>query len=340
MATNYDALLVVSFGGPEGPEDVLPFLENVLRGKNVPRERMLQVAEHYQHFGGVSPINAQNRALIAAVQAEFAAAGPKLPIYFGNRNWHPMLAETLRQMRAEGVQRALAFFTSAFSSYSGCRQYRENIAAAQAEVGEGAPQIDKLRMFFNHPGFIEPMIERTRAALLQIEPPRTAEAHLLFTAHSIPLSMAQNCQYEAHFREASRLVAASVGRSNWRLVYQSRSGPPTQPWLEPDVGDALAEIAAANGPRDVVVIPIGFISDHMEVMYDLDEEAKLKAEALGLNLVRAGTVGTHPRFVRMIRELVEERLTDSPNRLALGSLGPSHDVCPVDCCKYEPRRPA
>jgi len=339
-ATAYDALLLVSFGGPEGPDEVLPFLANVLRGRNVPRERMLEVAEHYQHFGGVSPINAQNRALIAALQNEFATAGLELPIYFGNRNWHPLLPETLRQMRADGIQRAIAFFTSAFSSYSGCRQYRENIAAAQAEVGEGAPQIDKLRAFFNHPGFIYPMIERTRAALLQIEPPRTAEANLLFTAHSIPLAMAQNCQYETHFREASRLVAEGVGHANWRLVYQSRSGPPSQPWLEPDVGDVLAEIAAAGCSRDVVVVPIGFISDHMEVLYDLDEEAKHTAEKLGLKLVRAGTVGTHPRFVRMIRELVEERLTDSPNRLALGSLGPSHDVCPADCCQYEPRRSA
>ena len=337
--TGYDAFLLVSFGGPEGPEEVLPFLQNVLSGRNVPRERMQKVAEHYQHFGGVSPINAQNRALIAVLQNEFAAAGLNLPIYFGNRNWHPLLPETLRQMRADGIRRAIAFFTSAFSSYSGCRQYRENIAAAQAEVGEGAPQIDKLRVFYNHPGFIEPMVERTREALLQIDPPRTPAAHLLFTAHSIPLAMAQNCQYETHFREASRLVAEGVGHANWRLVYQSRSGPPSQPWLEPDVGDALAQIAAASGSRDVVLVPIGFISDHMEVLYDLDEEAKHKAGQLGLNLVRAGTVGTHPRFVRMIRELAEERLTDSPNRLALGSLGPSHDVCPADCCKYEPRRP-
>jgi ferrochelatase len=333
LAASYDAFLLVSFGGPEGPGDVLPFLENVLRGRNVPRERMLAVAEHYQHFGGVSPINAQNRSLIAALKDEFAAAGLKLPIYFGNRNWHPLLPDTLRQMKADGVRRAIAFFTSAFSSYSGCRQYRENIAAAQAEVGEGAPEVDKLRVFFNHPGFIEPMIERTREALLQIEPPRTAEAHLVFTAHSIPLAMAQNCDYETHFREASRLVAAGLGNANWRLAYQSRSGPPSQPWLEPDVGDVLAEIAAAAGSRDVVLVPIGFISDHIEVLYDLDEEAKQKGAVLGLNVVRAGTVDTHPRFVRMIRELVEERLTDRPERLALGKLGPSHDVCPPDCCR-------
>jgi ferrochelatase len=335
----YDAFLLVSFGGPEGPDDVMPFLENVLRGRNVPRERILEVAEHYQHFGGVSPINAQNRALLAALEAEFKAAGVELPLYFGNRNWHPLLPDTLRQMKTDGVERAIAFFTSAFSSYSGCRQYRENIAAAQAEVGDGAPQVDKLRVFFNHPGFIEPMIERARAALEQLPPPRAASAHVLFTAHSIPLAMAQNCRYEEQFRESSRLVAEALGRPHWRLVYQSRSGPPSQPWLGPDINDALAEIAAENSSRDVVVVPIGFVSDHMEVLYDLDEEAAANADKLGLKLIRAGTVGTHPRFVRMIRELVEERLSGSPVRPALGELGPSHDVCPEDCCRYEPRRP-
>ena len=329
----FDALLVVSFGGPEGPDEVLPFLENVLRGRNVPRERMLAVAEHYQHFGGVSPINAQNRALIAALEAEFATAGIKLPVYFGNRNWHPLLVDTLRQMKADGVRRALAFFTSVFSSYSGCRQYRENIAAAQAEVGEGAPQAEKLRMFYNHPGFIEPMIERTREALDQLPAEARAGAELLFTAHSIPQAMAQNCDYEKQFREASRLVAEGVGHANWRLVYQSRSGPPSQPWLEPDV---VATIERAT--HAVVLVPIGFLSDHLEVLYDLDVEAKVKAAELGLLFVRAGTVGTHPRFVRMIRELIEERLSDNPQRLAIGQYAPSHDVCPADCCLYEPRR--
>ncbi len=342
MESRYDAVLVVSFGGPEGPDDVMPFLENVLRGRNVPRERMLEVAEHYQHFGGFSPINAQNRALVAALEQDFVTEGINLPIYFGNRNWHPLLTDTLRQMKADGVRRALAFFTSAFSSYSGCRQYRENIAAAQAEVGEGAPQIDKLRMFFNHPGFIEPMIERVRDALAEIPIERRAAAEVLFSTHSIPLAMAQNCQYENHFREASRLVAERLELRHWQLVFQSRSGPPSQPWLEPDVVAAIEQLAARQEPRppvrDVVVVPIGFISDHMEVMYDLDEEARHKAAEVGINFVRAGTVGTHPRFVQMIRELVLERLTDNPTRLALGNLGPSHDVCPVDCCKYEPRR--
>ncbi|MBC7854900.1 MAG: ferrochelatase [Pirellulaceae bacterium] len=339
MTAPYDAFLVVSFGGPEGPAEVMPFLENVLRGRNVPKERMLEVAEHYQHFGGKSPINDQNRALLAAVEKELAAAGIKLPVYFGNRNWHPLLPDTLRQMKQDGVQRAVAFFTSAFNSYSGCRQYRENIAAAQEQVGEGAPQVDKLRVFFNHPGFIEPMVENTAAALSQIPEERRTKTQLLFTAHSIPLSMAATCKYELQLQEASRLVAAGVGRGDWRLVYQSRSGPPSQPWLEPDVGVALNEIAEAGG-KDVVVVPIGFISDHMEVLFDLDKEAQNISQQLGLNMVRAATVGTHPRFVRMIVELVQERLGENPVRLAVGNLGPSHDVCPVDCCAYSPKRPA
>lgn len=334
----YDAVLLVSFGGPEGPEDVLPFLENVLRGKNVPRERMLAVAEHYQHFGGVSPINEQNRQLLAALEAELRRHGNELPVYWGNRNWHPLLPDTLARMKQDGVRRALAFFTSSFSSYSGCRQYRENIAAAQAVVGEGAPQIDKLRVFFNHPGFIEPMIERTRTALEQIPAERRASAALLFSAHSIPLSMATNCSYETQLREAARLIATGAGHPAHRLVYQSRSGPPTQPWLEPDVGEVIREVAGA-GTKDVVVVPVGFISDHMEVLYDLDHEAHDLAGELGVNFFRAGTVGTHPRFVTMIRELIEERMNGGP-KPALGELGPSHDVCPVDCCKYEVRRPA
>ena len=334
----YDALLVVSFGGPDGPGDVIPFLENVLRGRNVPRERMLKVAEHYYHFGGRSPINDQNRALIAALEQEFAAHGLKMPIYWGNRNWHPLLPDTLRQMAADGVQRALAFVTSAYSSYSSCRQYREDIAAARAEVGVDAPVVDKLRAFFNHPGFIEPMIERTQAAFNQIPESRREGAKLIFTAHSIPQAMAQTSRYESQLQLASRLVAQGVGRSEWRLVYQSRSGPPHQPWLEPDICDYLDQGQAGSPSQDIVVVPIGFISDHMEVLYDLDTEVRTLCERLGINMVRAATVGTHPRFVQMIRELVEERMSDSPQRLALGGLAPSHDICPDDCCLYEPRR--
>jgi ferrochelatase len=339
MSQPYDALLVVSFGGPDGPDDVLPFLENVLRGRNVPRERMLEVAEHYYEFGGRSPINDQNRALIAALEVELATHGPHLPIYWGNRNWHPLLADTLRQMASDGVRRALAFITSAYSSYSSCRQYRENIAAAQAEVGAAAPHVDKLRVFFNHPGFIEPIVENTRAALEKIPSQRRGNAELLFSAHSIPETMAHGCRYQAQLQEASRLVADGVGQTNWRLVFQSRSGPPQQPWLEPDIRDYIEQGQAGRPSQDIVVIPIGFISDHMEVQFDLDREVRQLCERLGINMVRAATVGTHPRFVRMIRELIEERMSDSPQRLALGRFDPSHDVCPDDCCLIVPNRP-
>lgn len=327
----YEALLVLSFGGPERPEDVLPFLENVTRGRNVPRERLLAVAEHYHHFGGKSPINEQNRALIDALAAEFERHGPRLPIYFGNRNWHPFLTDTVRKMSADGIRRALVLFTSAFSSYSGCRQYRENIEAAQREVGAAAPQLDRLRMFFNHPLFIETMAERLSQALDQVPAERRANAILVFTAHSIPLGMAQNCQYETQLREACALVAASFPGHAWRLAFQSRSGPPTQPWLEPDILDALRELAG-QGVKNVVVVPIGFVSDHLEVLYDLDFEAQQLSESLGLNMVRAGTAGTAAKFVAMIRELVLERIEPGQARRAVGSFGPSHDVCPVDCC--------
>jgi protoporphyrin/coproporphyrin ferrochelatase len=337
MSHPYDALLIVSFGGPDGPDDVLPFLENVLRGRNVSRERRLEVAEHYYRFGGRSPINDQNRALIAALEKELATHGPQLPIYWGNRNWHPLLTDTIRQMATDGVRRALAFVTSAYSSYSSCRQYRENIAAAQADVGDAAPQIDKLRVFFNHPGFIEPMIENTLAALEKVPADRRDKAELIFTAHSIPIAMAKNCQYVEQLREASRLVAEGLGCQNWSLVYQSRSGPPQQPWLEPDIGDFIESHRQELPRPDVVVVPIGFISEHMEVLFDLDTAVKQLCARLGINMVRAATVGTHPRFIRMIRELIEERMSDSPQRVALGSLGPSHNVCPQDCCLYEPK---
>ena len=328
----YDALLLVSFGGPEGRDEVIPFLENVLRGRDVPRERMLQVAEHYYHFDGVSPINQQNRQLIAALQARFAADGPNLPIYWGNRNWNPLLTDALRQMRADGVERALAFVTSAYSSYSGCRQYRGNIADGQNAVGPGAPAVDKIRAFYNHPGFIGPMAERVEDAFAKIPMERRGTAELIFTAHSVPLSMASSSKYVDQLDEACRLVGEAVGRNDYRLVWQSRSGPPTQPWLEPDICDYLRQLRE-KGVRDAVVAPIGFISDHMEVIFDLDTEARQVASNIGLNLVRSGTVGTHPDFVGMIRELILERTSpESTPRRALGDLGPSHDLCPVDCC--------
>jgi len=345
----YDAILLVSFGGPEGPDDVLPFLENVLRGKNVPRERMLEVAEHYQHFGGISPINEQCRQLIAALETELAQHGPQLPIYWGNRNWRPMLADTLQQMADDGIKRALAFFTSGFSSYSGCRQYREDIARAQEQVNGGtsgnkAPEVDKIRVFFNHPGFLQPMIDSLKAALEKLPSERRPETPLLFTAHSIPLSMADNCQYQTQLIEACRLVAWFAGHPNWELVYQSRSGPPQQPWLEPDICDHIQQLhdtaQEKNEPlTDLLILPIGFTSDHLEVLYDLDTEAAELCNKLGIALQRLPTVGTHPRFIKMIRELIEERITDNPNRLTLGELPPSHDTCSTDCCHYTPARP-
>jgi len=338
MVQPYDAILLVSFGGPEARDEVMPFLQNVLRGRNVPPERMQQVAHHYELFGGVSPINEQNRKLIAALQSELDANGPHLPIYWGNRNWHPLLADTLRQMRADGIRRALAFVTSAYSSYSGCRQYRENIEQARAEVGDAAPQVEKLRACYNHPGFVEPNIEHVRAALAQVPTERRAATQIAFTAHSIPRAMAATCDYEAQLLETCRLVAAGVGHERWRLVFQSRSGPPQQPWLEPDICAYLKQLQA-EGARDVVVAPIGFISDHMEVRYDLDTEARQLAGEIGLNMIRAATVGTHPAFVKMIRELILERIEPERERRALGPRGPSHDFCPVDCCVFNATRP-
>ena len=325
-----DAILVVSFGGPDGPDDVMPFLENVLRGRNVPRERMLEVAEHYQHFGGRSPINGQNRELIAALRELLDREGPHLPIYWGNRNWHPLLPDTFARMKEDGITRAICFMTSAYSSYSGCRQYRENVIAAQQ--GTGIETL-KLRVFYNHPGFIEPMVERTAAALAA-----APGAALIFTAHSVPMSMAGTSGYVKQLEEASRLVATGAGCLDYRLVYQSRSGPPTQPWLEPDICLAL-EQAAAAGARHTVIVPIGFISDHLEVLYDLDTEARQKAAGLGLGFTRVASVGTDPRFIHMIRELVLERLDPTTPKRACGLYGPNHDVCPIDCCPAPARPP-
>jgi protoporphyrin/coproporphyrin ferrochelatase len=327
----YDALLLVSYGGPEGPDDVMPFLENATRGRGVPRERLLEVAEHYHHFGGVSPINAQNRALIAALESVLTRDGPALPIYLGNRNWHPYLEDTIRDMRAAGVRHALALVTSAFSCYSGCRQYREDVIRACKAVGHGAPTFDKLRVFFNHPGFVQANAAGLREALATIDPGGRSEVHVVFTAHSIPAAMARHSAYEVQLQEASRLVAEAAGVTRWSLAYQSRSGPPRSPWLEPDIGEHLARLAA-SGASDVVLLPIGFLSDHMEVRWDLDHEARDRAAQLGLGFVRAPSVGTQPAFVAMLRELILERMTAQPLRRALGRLGPSHDFCPVDCC--------
>ncbi len=335
---NYDAILVVSFGGPESKEEVLPFLENVLRGRNIPRERMLTVAEHYYHFEGKSPINQQTRDLIGALEAELKRHGPELPIYWGNRNWHPLLPDTLRKMKQDGIRRAVAFVTSAYSSYSGCRQYREDIARARNEVGAGAPEVDKLRAFFNHPGFIEATIERVGDAVRAVPADARPNVQIVYTAHSIPLSMANTSDYVAQLEEVRRLVSEALRQTNDVLVYQSRSGAPGQPWLEPEILEYLREVKARNLASAVVLAPIGFISDHMEVLYDLDVEAQQLCNSLGLPMMRAKTVGVHPKFIAMIRELILERMNPETERRALGSLGPRPDICAEDCCPA-PHRP-
>lgn len=333
----YDALLVLSFGGPERPEDVMPFLENVTRGRGVPRERLLVVAEHYHQLGGVSPLNAQVRALIAALEVELRAHDIPLPIYWGNRNWHPLLGEAVQKMRDDGVRRALAIVTSAFGSYSGCRQYLEDIERARASVGEGAPRIDKLRLYFDHPGFVEAQIARARAAREHLGADAD-RARLVFSAHSLPLSMARTSPYEAQLRAICELVAGGLGTASWELCWQSRSGSPEVPWLEPDVLTVLARLADEDRERPIVLVPIGFTSDHVEVVWDLDHEAAARARELGLTLVRAGTVGTHPRFVAGLRELVQETIAGAPKRM-LTTLGAAHDPCAATCCPA-PRRPA
>lgn len=334
---NYDAILVVSFGGPECREDVIPFLENVLRGRNVPRERMLAVAEHYYHFDGKSPINRQTRDLIAALEADLAAHELNLPVYWGNRNWQPMLPATLRRMEDDGIRHALAFLTSAYSSYSGCRQYREDIARAQADAGEGAPRVDKLRAFFNHPGFLDAVQDRLQEALQAVSDVPRDYVQVVYTAHSIPVSMAEGSDYVRQLEEVRRIISERLEIKNHVLAYQSRSGAPGQPWLEPDVLDHLREVKSRGMADAVVLAPIGFISDHMEVLYDLDVEARELAEALSLPMARAKTVGVHPKFVEMIRELILERVDPGSPRRFVGSLGIRPDFCAEDCCPA-PRR--
>jgi ferrochelatase len=326
----YDALLLLSFGGPEGPDEVMPFLENVTRGRGVPRQRLESVAEHYHRFGGVSPINGQCRELKAAIEADFAAHALDVPVYWGNRNWHPFLADTLRAMKADGVRRAAAFVTSAYSGYSCCRQYLDDIDRARAEV-EGAPEVDKLRIYCNHPGFVEPMAESTRAAYDRLPAGLRGDAPVVFTAHSVPVAQPGREAYVEELNDVAELVAE--GRP-WELVYQSRSGPPGVPWLEPDILSHLEKLHA-EGVRAAVIVPIGFVSDHMEVRYDLDVEAAGLAARLGLHVERAATVGTHPRFVAMVRELLLEREAGrpGPELPALGRLGPRPDSCDGTCCR-------
>jgi len=334
----HDAILVVSFGGPEGPDDVMPFLERVTRGRGVPPERLAETAAHYDRFGGVSPINGQVRDLVSALELELAEHGPHLPVYWGNRNWHPLLTDTMQAMAADGVRRAAAFVTSAFASYSGCRQYLEDIERARAEVGADAPLVDKLRLFYNHPRFIELVSAATAAAVAHVPEARRANARLVFTAHSLPASMAATCDYEPQLREAAALVVERLPVPlPWDRAYQSRSGPPSQPWLGPDVNEHL-EALASTGVTDVVLVPLGFVSDHMEVVYDLDVQARETAERLGIGLVRAATPGS--ALAPMIRELVVERIELPVVRPALGRQRPWPDVCPVGCCPPPPPPPS
>ena len=343
-AAPYDALLLVSFGGPEKPDDVVPFLENVTRGRGIPRERLEQVGEHYFLFGGRSPINDQCRDLISAVRADLAAHGVDLPVYWGNRNWDPYLSDTLAAMKADGVRRAICFVTSAFASYSGCRQYRENLYDAVLAV-PGAPELDKLRHYFNHPGFVTAFTDTTLEAIDGLPESERAGARLVFVTHSIPTAMSegsgpQGDAYVDQHRSVATLVAEAVRHETgverpWDLVYCSRSGAPHVPWLEPDVNDHLEDLAAA-GTSAVVVVPIGFISDHMEVVYDLDTEARQTADRLGLAFARAATPGVHPSFVAAVRDLVLERAArergeDAPQP-AVGDQPPCWDRCAAHCC--------
>jgi ferrochelatase len=344
----YDAVLLVSFGGPERPEDVLPFLENVTRGRGIPRERLEEVGEHYHLFGGRSPINDQNREYVAAVEQDLRSSGVDVPVYWGNRNWDPFLADTVERMQRDGVRRAACLLTSAYSSYSGCRQYRENLADAVAEVRErtgDAPRLDRLRHYYNHPGFVEPMVDATLSALADLADPVRREAHLLFVTHSVPESMnagsgpeggAYVAQHRAVAEEIGERIRQETGhRYPTELVFCSRSGPPSVPWLEPDVNDRIEELAE-NGVGGVVVVPIGFVSDHMEVIYDLDTEASATAEKAGVAFARAATAGVDPRFVAMLRDLLLERAAAERGvehaRPTVGGQLPSWDVCAAGCC--------
>jgi protoporphyrin/coproporphyrin ferrochelatase len=349
----YDALLLAGFGGPEGQDDVIPFLRNVTRGRGIPDERLEEVAHHYRHFGGISPINAQNRELKSALEAELARRGIHLPVLWGNRNWDPYLRNALEEARDRGFTRLLALATSAYSSYSSCRQYREDLALALDETGlAGGMQIDKIRQFFDHPGFVRPFLEGVRAALTElagrgIDP---ADIRVLFSTHSIPTVDAEKSgprdrdfgpggAYEAQHLAVAEVVMAAATEPGadapaWRLVYQSRSGPPSMPWLEPDINDVIAEVAS-DGAKAVVIVPLGFVSDHMEVLWDLDTEAMETAGEHGLVAVRTPTPGVDPAYVSGLVDLVVERLSGTPaaERPAETALGPWYDVCRPGCCE-------
>ena len=332
------AFLLVSFGGPEGPDDVMPFLRNVTAGRGVPDDRLARVAEHYYEFGGVSPINAQCRDLLAAIEKDFAANGIDLPLYWGNRNWQPYLDQTMRAMAADGIRRAIAFATSAYSSYSSCRQYLDDIDNARAQAGPDAPAVIKIPPYYRQPAFIGSFVAAAARAIASLPDAIADHADLIFTAHSIPESMAASSgpagaggAYPAQLAEVARLVAAALGRNNWRLAYQSRSGPPSVPWLGPDVNDCITELADDGSPG-VVLVPIGFVSDHMEVIFDLDVEAARTAREHGLPMARAATPGTDAQFVAMITALVREFADGQPGQ-ATAALGRgAASLCRARCC--------
>jgi ferrochelatase len=345
----YDAIILAGFGGPEGQDDVIPFLRNVTRGRGIPDERLEEVAHHYRHFGGVSPINQQNRELKAALEAELASRGIDLPVIWGNRNWDPYLSEALREAHERGLRTLIGLATSAYSSFSSCRQYREDFAIALDQTGlDGELHIDKVRQFFDHPGFVVPFVDGVRTAVADLVERGFAndEIHVVFATHSIPTADAERSgnrevdyghggAYAAQHLAVAEVVMREAGADlGWQLVYQSRSGPPTQPWLEPDVNDVIAGLPE-RGVKAVVIVPLGFVSDHMEVLWDLDTEAVETAEEAGLAAIRTPTPGTHPAYVRGLVDLVLERVHGTPTaeRPALTSLGPWYDVCRPGCCE-------
>lgn len=339
----YDAILLLGFGGPEKKDDVLPFLENVTRGRGIPRERLLGVAEHYYEFGGKSPLNDHMRALLSRLSEALPQRGIDLPIYWGNRNWHPMIEDVMAEIVSKGHQRVITFVPSAYSSYSSCRQYREDIERARAAVGAKAPEVHKIRPFYNHPRFVAANVDCLRDALEQFSEDEKENLSVVYTAHSLPMSMAEKCDYEAQLAETCRLVAegAEISADSWQLVYQSRSGRPSDPWLEPDVCDHV-EALAGTDTQNVIVMAIGFLSDHMEVLFDLDQEAADACKKLGLKMVRAKTVWDHPQFMELVVDLIKERLDTSCEIPAVGSFGPRPHFCVEDCCPapVRPGRPA
>jgi ferrochelatase len=339
----YDAILLASFGGPEGQDDVIPFLRNVTRGRGIPEERLEEVAHHYRAFGGISPINEQNRQLKVALERELSRRGIDLPVLWGNRNWEPYISDAITEAKDQGLTKLIAIGTSAYSSYSSCRQYREDYARALDETGlAGEIQIDKVRQFFDHPGFVQPFIDGVREALAEVENRGVsgAETRVLFSTHSIPTADAEksgpqgNAYQQQHLAVAEVIMAAAESDVEWDLVYQSRSGPPTQPWLEPDINDRMREVAE-SGTKAVIIVPLGFVSDHMEVKWDLDTEAMETAEELGIFATRVPTPGIHPDYVTGLVDLVLERVNGTPtaDRPALTNLGPWYDVCRPGCCE-------